>query len=69
MTGTLSVFVDGVDATDLTMYNYSFTATALDIGNGIMYIGSSPTSGHSFEGEIDSVKLYNRPLTNEEIAN
>jgi Concanavalin A-like lectin/glucanases superfamily len=64
---TLRIFVDGVDATDLTRYDYSFSATSLDTGTGIMYIGSSSVSGHSFEGEIDSVKLYNRPLSSEEI--
>jgi hypothetical protein len=66
--GRIRLYVDGADATDTTRFNYNFTPASLITGTGIMYIGSSPTSGHSFEGEIDNVKLFNRPLTDAELA-
>jgi Concanavalin A-like lectin/glucanases superfamily/Right handed beta helix region len=66
--GTMRIFINGIDKTDMTRYNYSFTATALDTGSSDLYIGSSSTgSVHSFEGAIDDVKLFNRPLMDEEI--
>ncbi|MFA6102962.1 MAG: LamG-like jellyroll fold domain-containing protein [Victivallaceae bacterium] len=65
---TIRIFVDGADATDLTRYNYSFSGTSLNTGTGIMYIGNSATAGHAFEGGIDNVRLFNRPLTDSEIA-
>ncbi|MCF6177490.1 MAG: hypothetical protein L3J71_17175 [Victivallaceae bacterium] len=67
--GTLRIFVDGVDATDLTRYYPSFTATALDVGTADLYLGNSPTNGHAHQGEIDAVRLYNHPLSDSEILN
>jgi hypothetical protein len=66
--GRIRIFVDGMDVTDTSRYNYNFTPAALTTGTGIMYLGSSPTSGHSFEGEIDNVRLFRRPLTDAEVA-
>ena len=61
----ITLYIDGVEKGVKT-----FTQTVLDTGSSPMYIGNDAAQGlnKAFNGCIDEVKLYNRPLSAAEIA-
>ncbi|MGW6279553.1 exo-alpha-sialidase [Kribbella sp. NPDC055071] len=62
-TGTLSIWVDGVQAA-------SVTAPAGSVSPGrpfTMYVGQRLDGAHHFDGSLDEVRLYKRALTSTEL--
>jgi len=60
--GRLAIYVDGV-------YSASAAVTgAIDPDSGQVFIGKDDYTGRFFNGAIDDVRIYNRALSNDEVA-
>ncbi len=62
------LFVDGVDVTDSgTCLNYLHYST--DLSNALAFtVGAESDGGNPFDGKVDEVRVYNRPITENEIG-
>jgi Concanavalin A-like lectin/glucanases superfamily/Right handed beta helix region len=62
----ITVYVNGEEETLNGVQ--TFTQSSIDTGTAVMRIGAGHIDTHQFNGCIDDVKLYNRPLKADEIA-
>ena len=58
------IYIDGVAQTT----THTGTPAALNITNGVMYLGTNNTQGSDLDGKMSKVKIWNVALTADEVA-